>query len=165
MVQDVVELIKGGADVNQTGFHQRAPLHVAAIYGHGSVVGQLLQARADVNVKDKDGKTPLDLAYARVEVKTVLRKHGGKHSLLYAASKGMVQDVAELIKGGADVNQTGSDQRAPLHVAAVNGHGSVVDQLLQARADVNVKDEDGKTPLDYWNLQRQGLRALGASAP
>ena len=99
------------------------------------------------------------------EVKAVLRQHGGKHSLFGAAENGMVQDVAELIKGGADVNQTGFHQRAPLHVAAVNGHGSVVDQLLQARADVNVKDEDGKTPLDYWNLQRQGLRALGASAP
>ena len=28
---------------------------------------------------------------------------------------------------------------APLHHAAYNGHGSVVDQLLQGRADVNLK--------------------------
>ena len=28
---------------------------------------------------------------------------------------------------------------APLHIAADNGHGSVVDQLLQGRADVNLK--------------------------
>ena len=37
------------------------------------------------------------------EVKTVLRQHGGKHSLLVAAEKGMVEDVAELIKGGERV--------------------------------------------------------------
>ena len=42
------------------------------------------------------------------EMKAVLRQHGGKHSLPVAAEKGMVQDVAELIKGGADVNQTDS---------------------------------------------------------
>ena len=28
---------------------------------------------------------------------------------------------------------------APLHLAALHGHGSVVDQLLQGRADVNLK--------------------------
>ena len=42
------------------------------------------------------------------EVKAVLRQHGGKLSLLVAAVNGMVEDVAELIKGGADVNQTDS---------------------------------------------------------
>ena len=32
-------------------------------------------------------------------------------------------------------------QKTPLHWAAQNGHGSVVDQLLQGRADVNLKDQ------------------------
>ena len=31
-------------------------------------------------------------------------------------------------------------QKAPLHCAVQNGHGSVVDQLLQGRADVILKD-------------------------
>jgi len=39
------------------------------------------------------------------EVKTALREHGAKHSLFYAAEKGMVELVADLIKEGADVNE------------------------------------------------------------
>ena len=39
------------------------------------------------------------------EVKTALREHGAKHSLFYAAEKGMVEVVADLIKEGADVNE------------------------------------------------------------
>ena len=49
------------------------------------------------------GKTPLDYAKTE-EVKAALREHGGKHSLFYAAEKGMHEEVAEIIKGGADVN-------------------------------------------------------------
>ena len=82
------------------------------------------------------------------EVKAVLRQHGGKHTLLVAAAKGMVEDVAELIKGGADVNQTDSLKRTPLHMAALKGHTATVDALVQARADVNAVDTAGKTPLD-----------------
>jgi len=110
----------------------------------------LLFAGARVDAQDFDDKTPLDMADVE-EVKAVLRQHGGKHSLFGAAEKGMVQDVAELIKGGADVNETvhgeQSGQQAPLHYAAAHGHGSVVDQLLQARADVNLEDEYNEAPL------------------
>ena len=49
------------------------------------------------------GKTPLDYAKTE-EVQAALREHGGKHSLFYAIEKGMHEEVAELIKGGADVN-------------------------------------------------------------
>ena len=49
------------------------------------------------------GKTPLDYAKTE-EVQAALREHGAKHSLFYAIEKGMHEEVAELIKGGADVN-------------------------------------------------------------
>ena len=88
------------------------------------------------------------------EVKAVLRQHGGKHTLFGAAEKGMVQDVAELIKGGADVNQTGSRDCSSLHLGtalhytACEGHTAIVDALIQARADVNAVEQYGRTPLD-----------------
>jgi hypothetical protein len=34
-----------------------------------------------------------------------MREHGAKHSLFYAAEKGMVELVADLIKEGANVNE------------------------------------------------------------
>ena len=49
------------------------------------------------------GRTPLDYAETE-EVEAALREHGGKHSLIGAAEKGMHEEVSELIKGGADVN-------------------------------------------------------------
>ena len=49
------------------------------------------------------GKTPLDYAETE-EVQAALREHGAKHSLIGAVEKGMHEEVAELIKGGADVN-------------------------------------------------------------
>ena len=49
------------------------------------------------------GRTPLDYAETE-EVEAALREHGGKHSLFYAAEKGMHEEVPEIIKGGADVN-------------------------------------------------------------
>jgi hypothetical protein len=45
------------------------------------------------------GKTPLDLA-RKEEVKVALREHGGKHSLFYAAEKGMAELVEESHGGG-----------------------------------------------------------------
>ena len=51
----------------------------------------------------QDGRTPLDIAKTE-EVEAALREHGGKHSLFYAAQKGMHEEVPEIIKGGADVN-------------------------------------------------------------
>ena len=51
----------------------------------------------------QDGRTPLDIAETE-EVKAALREHGAKHSLFHAIEKGMHEEVAELIKGGADVN-------------------------------------------------------------
>ena len=49
------------------------------------------------------GRTTLDIAKTE-EVEAALREHGGKHTLVGGAEKGMHEEVAELIKGGADVN-------------------------------------------------------------
>ena len=49
----------------------------------------------------QDCKTPLDVA-TNAEVKALLREHGGKHSLLYVAGEGTLDEVAKLIEEGAD---------------------------------------------------------------
>jgi hypothetical protein len=54
----------------------------------------------------QDLRTPLDLAVAnkREEAAAVLRAHGARHSLHYAAYKGMTDEVAARIAAGQDVN-------------------------------------------------------------
>jgi len=61
---DVAEmLIKRGADVNaREGWLAQTPLHWAAISGHADVVKLLLENDADPSIKDKNGKTALDVA-------------------------------------------------------------------------------------------------------
>ena len=68
------------------------PLHAAARKGLKEVVELLIHEGADVNAKDDDGDTPLDLALsaweddspevkaAKKETADLLRKHGGKMS-------------------------------------------------------------------------------------
>jgi len=47
--------------VNSSG---QTPLHKAAQKGFAEIAQILLKAKADTNVKAKDGKTPLELAQA-----------------------------------------------------------------------------------------------------
>ena len=51
-------------------------IHIAAMQGNLEAVKQHIAAGADVNAKDRAGKTPLD--WAEGETADLLRKHGGK---------------------------------------------------------------------------------------
>jgi len=60
----------------------------AAEKGNIEAVKQHLDAGADVNAKDRDGQTPLDLAIQQKKPETteLLRKHGGKTKKELASS-------------------------------------------------------------------------------
>ena len=55
-------------------------MHKAADEDHKEVAELLIAEGADLNVKNKVGYTPLDVAIKRkrTEIATLLRKHGGK---------------------------------------------------------------------------------------
>ena len=57
-------------------------MHEAAEGGHKKVVELLILKGADINAKNGDGRTPLDLAieHKNAEIADILRKHGGKKS-------------------------------------------------------------------------------------
>ena len=56
------------------------PLHRAASKVHKEIAERLIAKGADVNAKDKNGRTPLDWAvnWNQAETADILRKHGGK---------------------------------------------------------------------------------------
>ena len=81
---------------------------------------------ADVNVKDYQGRTALNVA------------------VFYH-----YKDIAKLLIGkGADVNANG-DGGTPLHLAAMFGHKEIAKLLIEKGADVNVKSKIEDTPLHY----------------
>jgi ankyrin repeat protein len=108
----------------------RTPLHLAAYHGDTGAAELLLANKAEVNVTDNNGSTPLHMT-------AKLKWHGNK-------------GVAELLLANkAEVNVTDNNGHTPLHWAAANGHKDVVELLLSNKADVNAKDKDDHTPLHY----------------
>ena len=98
--------------------------------GNIEAAKQAIDDGADVNAKDKRGRTPL----------------------LFAAIGGHKEIAEILIAKGADVSPKSPEYKAgitPLHEAAFHGHKEIVELLINKGADVNAKNVDGKTPLDY----------------
>ena len=87
---------------------------------------QAIADGADVNAKDQNGRTLLQIA----------------------ALKGHKEVVELLIAQGADVNAKTYSGWTPLVVAAARGHKEVVELLIAKNANVNAKNNGGETPLD-----------------
>ena len=133
-------LVNAGADINILyDTHQSTMLHIAAHCGYNDIVRALIK-RPDVNlnVRNKDGNTPL-------------------HS---AAWSGREQSARLLIDAGADINISDNQQWTALHLAASNGHSSIVGELIKApHRNLNVRNENGDTPL---NVAADNGRAASA---
>ena len=71
------------------------------------VVQALIAAKADVNLKNTLGSTPLH----------------------FAAQEGCTETLEALIAAGADVNARNEDGNTPLHLAALNGRTEIVEIL------------------------------------
>ena len=100
----------------------------------------------DISVKDNRGKTPLDLAFEKLN------------------DDASVQIAAELILGGAEEVDTNfsyfqetvvsrnysvrfDDGQTPLHIAAINNHSAIAKFLLENDASTSAQDSTGATPL------------------
>eukprot|EP00439_Symbiodinium_sp_Y106_P070299 s2686_g12.t1 len=118
----------------------------------------LLVMRANQNVQDTNGKTPLRIAagIGHADVVECLVLSGADKDMadallvspLWAAARNGRNDVVQhLLDAGADQNQADIDGETPLRAAAEHGHLEVVLRLLRGHADVNKQDIDGRTPL------------------
>ncbi|KAJ2979474.1 hypothetical protein NQ176_g3230 [Zarea fungicola] len=83
-------------------------------------------------------------------VQHLLRKGADPNTmgaLHFAAERGSLHVVQELLKAEANVNGLNGTGQTALHVAARNGIEPIVDLLLTSGADVNAKDENDQTAL------------------
>lgn len=171
-------LMNFGANVvnarNRQGDHILA---LAISLSHIGIVKSLLEHNADVNIRNKSGQTPLDIALEKgnVEMITLLKKelisavikgdletvnrfldHGadfnstnkqGDNILVLAASQKHIEIVKSLLHHGATVDLQGSMGFTALRLAIGRGNLEIVDILLRNGANVNAIDRDGNTPL------------------
>jgi ankyrin repeat protein len=121
-IQLTTSLRTGTATGLSPGTHA---LSFAAHEGHKEVVQLLLAKGADVNAKDKKGKT----------------------ALMWASREGHKEALQALLAKGADINAKDNDGDNALMYASYTGHKEVVQLLLAKGADVNAKDNYGKTAL------------------
>ena len=131
-VEDVRSCLEAGGDPNLTVEHGLTPLHVLALgLGVHSVAfaTAFIDAGADLEARDQDGRTPL-------------------HS---AAAAGFSELLRTLLESGADVHARDDRGGTPLHAAVVAGEWStypgIVSLLLDAGAEVGARDDQGRTPL------------------
>lgn len=101
------------------------PLHLAA--KHPNLVSLFIKKGANVNVLDRDNKTPLH----------------------YAATNGNEKSIELLIKKGAKIDAKDSNQKTPLHYAAEWGNSKSVELLINNNANPKNLDENNNSPLHY----------------
>lgn len=73
-------LLRHGAEVNALGEDGLAPLHIAARDGQLRLAKRLIDAGADVDLPDRDGRTPLAIARAQEnrDVVDLLERYGAR---------------------------------------------------------------------------------------
>ena len=127
------------------------------------IIRQLIAMGADVNKKDKCGRTALIqiigggvkqykekvryLVEAGTNVNTQYEE--GKTALMVAASLGKREVIEQLLNAGADVNKQDECGITALIQAVIHGNQKVIEQLLEAGADVNKKNRNGHNALWY----------------
>ena len=133
---DVVQyLLEHGIDVGTEAYTEHSTaLHLASYYGGFKVAQLLLNHGADINVRGKNGQTPL---------------HGAVDKLHDDAPDWYFSTIQFLLEHGADVAAQDHDYLTPLHLASQYDGIKVVRLLVEHCADVDALDNQFATPLHF----------------
>ena len=167
-------LIELGAEVNVTDVDGNTPLLsvIRSMEDEGldeectTLIQKMLEKGADVNSRDKRGRTALHLACYKDDYKMAeylieigadvnVTDVGGDTPLLTVLQsrpgRGLDEEyttlIQKMLEKGADVNSRYKHGRTALHLACYNNDYKTADCLIELGADVNVIDVDGDTPL------------------
>ncbi|KAH0557050.1 hypothetical protein GP486_005162, partial [Trichoglossum hirsutum] len=133
-------------------------LHLASRYGHLNVAKILLDKGAEVEARDRKGRTALYWAAGSGHKDVVLllldnqadisaKDDDGQTALHWAADWGHEVVARLMLEKGADVTARDNNGRTALHRAAGSGHRNVVGLMLEKGANVAAEDGCGRTPL------------------
>lgn len=111
-------LLKHGASSQVADLWKVTPLHESAAKGKFEICKLLLQHGADLNKKNRDGATPIDLVKERdSDVADLLR---GDSAILELAKKGNLERLRKLItKDNVNCRDPQGRNSTPLHLAGI----------------------------------------------
>ncbi len=124
---DVIELLKKGADLEVINAAGLTPMHIAIKKRDLKMANILLDNGADINSQDNRGNTPLIVAVKKRNIKL----------------------VRFLILKGADVNLYNDEGITPLHQAAYSGNPEIVEFLLSSGADHKARSRSGYSAFEF----------------
>jgi len=169
-----IDLIKRGMDVNSVDRAGNTLLTQAVRRDLPTLVDYLMQRRARLNIRNRNGETALSIAAYTGKLTYVQRlveagaevNFYGWPPLSYAAYNGHLDIVDYLLKHGAEVDAKTENGSTALFFASRFGHIEVVKLLLKNKADATIANENGDTAID-WALKDKNtdiedlLRAAG----
>lgn len=138
--------------INKGDKKEDTPLHYACRSNNAEAAIALFNAGANIDWKNSEGKTPLDLS-SKVGVALI------KEAIINNADK----HVQRLLSALSDINSVNKDGMTPLSIAAQCAKNSeVVELFLSAGANPGVACRKGQIPLHY-AAQRQNGGGIGLS--
>eukprot|EP00741_Cyanophora_paradoxa_P021266 tig00021348_g20526.t1 len=178
-LETVRHLVESGrVDINVQDWDARAPIHLAAEYGHAEMLDWMLANGGDKNIQDRWGVTPSHEAakHEHFEIAVSLLEAGAdmnvvdeagrralelaspelrrlldeKLDLWNSAMRGDLETVRNILAGNAiGVHSVDADGSTALFSACAGGHMHVLKYLLIMGADRNHQNKRGETPLMY----------------
>ena len=128
---DIVELLVLYSEIDFPAETNRTALMFAAQTNAIDSLKVLLDAGADVNIRDKDGNTALILGVKHADILAMLLAHGaminvqnksGVTALWYAAYYGTIRSLHCLLKASSNPELTGEKSIFALEIALERGH-------------------------------------------
>ena len=175
-LEGVKTLLASGAKIDEKdATYGSTPLLMACNYGYVEMAELLVNRGADINIKAKNGATPLILAAASSEklAKLLLSKKADIHAKMSDGTGGFTWcitgilservslDFAKfLLEKGANVNEAVTGGFAPgytpLMMAARNNRVDLVRFLIDNGADLGARAKDGMTALQLARKEGHG---------
>ena len=153
---DQIQLaLDNGQDVNAIDEEDNTPLIIAIQTGQSKdFIENLIEKGANVFLKNKEGKTAIDLA-ANDDVRNYLNecKKKKESEFLAAAETGKLDEAKNLLDFGVDVNVVDEKSKSALMLVLLNQKIEkdnlleMVKLLINRGADINAKNKNNQTPL------------------
>ena len=145
----LVKLLHRGSNVDAVDVDGQTALHIAAHYGLADAVNVLLQMNASMEMKDKNGKTPMEVAFenAPVESEQFPSFRATKIEDVREHLHGHVMVIFLLLSHGASSGKCTSSRGSMLHTAIVKKQFHIAQLLLLKGANLTCEDSLGRTPL------------------